>query len=156
MNNEINNTNNTNIHKIIEMLNNINLSLTNLNIKLDNITTEVEYIEEKTDTDSKIISQQSKQITELKQQLTLTIMKSESTILDTVYKNKPEQINITTDRIPIAKRDDIDDEQLKEDYNKGMTLKELSNKYNMSVPGIRNRLIKLKIYQMKYKKIDTK
>ena len=156
MNNETNNTNNTSIDKVMEMLNNINLSLTNINIKLDNLSKEVEYIEEKTDTDSKIISQQSKQITEMKQQLTLTIMKSENTILDAVYKNKSEQINISTGRTPIAKRDDINDEQLKNDYNKGMTLKELSNKYNMSVPGIRNRLITLEVYQMKYKKIDTK
>lgn len=156
MNNETNNTNNISIDKIIEMLNNINLSLTNINIKLDNLNKEVEYIEEKTDTDSKIISQQSKQITELKQQLTLTIMKSENTILDAVYRNKSEQINIATNRTPIAKRDDIDDEQLKADYNEGMTLKELSNKYSMSVPGIRNRLITLGVYQMKYKKLDTK
>lgn len=156
MNNETNNTSNTNIDKIIEMLNNINLSLTNINIKLDNLSKEVEYIEEKTDTDSKIISQQSKQITEMKQQLTLTIMKSENTILDAIYKNKSEQINISTGRIPIAKRGDVDDEQLKTDYNEGATLKELSDKYNMSVPGIRNRLLTLGVYQMKYKKIDTK
>lgn len=155
MSNETNNTSNTSIDKIIEMLNNINLSLININIKLDNLSKEVEYIEEKTDTDSKIISQQSKQITEMKQQLTLTIMKSENTILDAVYKNKSEQTNIVIGRVPIARRD-VDDEQLKEDYNKGMTLKELSNKYNMSVPGIRNRLITLGVYQMKYKKIDTK
>ena len=156
MNNETNNTSNTSIDKVIEMLNNINLSLININNKIDSLSRDVEYIGTKVDTDSKIINQQYKQITEMKQQLTLTIMKSENTILDAVYKNKSEQINIATGRIPIAKRDDIDDEQLKEAYNKGMTLKELSNKYNMSVPGIRNRLITLGVYQMKYKKIDTK
>lgn len=153
MSNETNNTSNTSIDKIIEMLNNINLSLTNINNKIDSLSRDIEYIEEKTDTDSKIISQQSKQITEMKQQLTLTIMKSENTILDAVYKNKSEQANIATGRVPIAKRD-IDEEQLKKSYSEGTTLKELSEKYNMSVPGIRNRLITLGVYQMKYKKID--
>ena len=46
----------------------------------------------------------------------------------------------------------IDNTKLIEDYNSGMILKELSNKYKMSIPGIRNRLMDLGVYKQVYKK----
>ena len=47
-------------------------------------------------------------------------------------------------------RNDIDNESLIADYKAGTILKDLSDKYGISVPGIRNRLIDLGVYQNKY------
>ena len=46
--------------------------------------------------------------------------------------------------------DSIDNDSLIEDYKSGMILKDLSDKYKLSIPGIRNRLIDLGVYQNKY------
>ena len=46
----------------------------------------------------------------------------------------------------------IDNEKLIEDYESGMKLKDLSNKYKLSIPGIRNRLMDLGVYKQVYKK----
>lgn len=46
--------------------------------------------------------------------------------------------------------DNVKNEDLVEDYKSGMLLKELSEKYGLSIPGIRNRLIALGEYQAKY------
>lgn len=47
-------------------------------------------------------------------------------------------------------RKDIDDEQLIKDYTGGMTLKEVSEKYKMSCPGMMNRLKILGVYKPVY------
>lgn len=48
-------------------------------------------------------------------------------------------------------KDNIDNDELIKDYKSGRILKELSEKYKLSIPGIRNRLIDLGVYQNKYK-----
>lgn len=44
----------------------------------------------------------------------------------------------------------IDKNELISDYKSGMTLKELSEKYGLSAPGIRNRLMFYGVYEKKY------
>ena len=49
-------------------------------------------------------------------------------------------------------RNDIDNDSLVADYKSGMILKDLSSKYKISIPGVRNRLIDLGVYEPVYKK----
>lgn len=49
-------------------------------------------------------------------------------------------------------RNDIDNDSLVADYQAGMILKDLSNKYKISIPGVRNRLIDLGVYKQVYNK----
>ena len=49
-------------------------------------------------------------------------------------------------------RNDIDNDSLVADYKSGMILKDLSSKYKISIPGVRNRLIDLGVYETVYKK----
>ena len=49
-------------------------------------------------------------------------------------------------------RNDIDNNSLIDDYQSGMILKDLSEKYHISIPGIRNRLMDLGVYKQVYKK----
>ena len=49
-------------------------------------------------------------------------------------------------------RNDIDNNSLIADYKSGMILKDLSEKYHISIPGIRNRLMDLGVYKQVYKK----
>ena len=49
-------------------------------------------------------------------------------------------------------RNDIDNNSLIADYQSGMILKDLSEKYHISIPGIRNRLMDLGVYKQVYKK----
>lgn len=49
-------------------------------------------------------------------------------------------------------RHDIDNDSLVADYKSGMILKDLSSKYKISIPGVRNRLIDLGVYEPVYKK----
>lgn len=49
-------------------------------------------------------------------------------------------------------RNDIDNNSLVADYKSGMILKDLSSKYKISIPGVRNRLIDLGVYEPVYKK----
>ena len=49
-------------------------------------------------------------------------------------------------------RNDIDNDSLVADYQSGMILKDLSKKYKISIPGIRNRLMDLGVYKQVYKK----
>ena len=49
-------------------------------------------------------------------------------------------------------RNDIDNDSLIADYKSGMILKDLSSKYGISIPGVRNRLIDLGVYKQVYKK----
>ena len=44
----------------------------------------------------------------------------------------------------------VDDNELIKDYEDGMILRELSEKYDMTIPGIRARLINLGVYKKKY------
>ena len=48
-------------------------------------------------------------------------------------------------------RNDIDNDSLVADYKSGMILKDLSSKYGISIPGVRNRLIDLGVYEPVYK-----
>lgn len=48
-------------------------------------------------------------------------------------------------------RNDIDNNSLVADYKSGMILKDLSSKYKISIPGVRNRLIDLGVYKPVYK-----
>lgn len=51
-----------------------------------------------------------------------------------------------------AYRQDVDSKALIEDYNSGkFNLKELAEKYDMTSPGLRDRLIKLGVYKSVYK-----
>lgn len=51
-----------------------------------------------------------------------------------------------------AYRQDVDSKALIEDYNSGkFSLKELAEKYDMTSPGLRDRLIKLGVYKSVYK-----
>lgn len=51
-----------------------------------------------------------------------------------------------------AYRQDVDSKALIDDYNSGkFNLKELAEKYDMTSPGLRNRLIKLGVYKSVYK-----
>ena len=52
----------------------------------------------------------------------------------------------------LSKRNDIDNNSLIADYKSGMILKDLSEKYHISIPGIRNRLMDLGVYKQVYKK----
>ena len=46
----------------------------------------------------------------------------------------------------------IDNDNLIADYKSGMILKDLSKKYKISIPGVRNRLMDLGVYKQVYKK----
>ena len=46
----------------------------------------------------------------------------------------------------------IDNDSLIADYKSGMILKDLSKKYKISIPGVRNRLMDLGVYKQVYKK----
>ena len=51
-----------------------------------------------------------------------------------------------------AYRQDVDSKELIDDYNSGkFNLKELAEKYDMTSPGLRDRLIKLGVYKSVYK-----
>ena len=130
-----------NIRDILGMLNKLSEDVNRIENKVDSLTDSVNKLED-TEKDEKIAELNA----------AVQMVKDNVNTITYHYKTKEKgRANMHGKEHPRYNKL-IDDNELIEDYKSGMILRELSAKYDMSIPGIRSRLIFLGVYKNVYKK----
>lgn len=129
------------LNKLSEDVNKLSEDVNRLENKVDSLTESVSKLED-TEKDEKIAELNA----------AVQMVKDNVNTITYHYKTKEKgRVNMHGKEHPRYNKL-IDDNELIEDYKSGMILRELSAKYDMSIPGIRSRLIFLGVYKNVYKK----
>lgn len=132
-----------NIRDILGMLNKLSEDVNRLENKVDSLTDSVSKLDN-TEKDKEIADRINKL------DKTIDMIDENARALTYVYKTKkyPNK-DLKGEKNP-RYNTLINNDELIKDYKDGMILKELSTKYGLTIPGIRNRLIYLGVYENKY------
>lgn len=137
--------------------NELNQLTTNYNkqsVLLGNMQATVEYLNKLVDTKNNSSNMVQVDLVEMIEKLekAVNLIDENAKALSLSRKLKTEpRVNMHGEGHP-RYRNDIDNDSLVADYKSGMILKDLSSKYKISIPGVRNRLIDLGVYEPVYKK----
>ena len=137
--------------------NELNQLTTNYNkqsVLLGNMQATVEYlnklVDAKNNSSNMVQVDLVEMIESLEKAVNLINENAKALSLSKKLKDEP-RVNMHGEEHP-RYRNDIDNDSLVADYKSGMILKDLSSKYKISIPGVRNRLIDLGVYEPVYKK----
>lgn len=130
-----------NIRDILGMLNKLSEDVNRLENKVDSLNDSINKLDD-TEKDEKIA--ELNDIIQMVKDNAKVMAVSQSCHIRKI--NKKEMHGKDNPRYNLS----VDDNELIKDYEDGMILRELSEKYDMTIPGIRARLINLGVYKKKY------
>lgn len=135
-------------------LNQLTINYNKQSVLLGNMQATVDYlnklVEAKNNSSNMVQVDLVEMIESLEKAVNLINENAKALSLSKKLKDEP-RVNMHGEEHP-RYRNDIDNDSLVADYKSGMILKDLSSKYKISIPGVRNRLIDLGVYEPVYKK----
>ena len=135
-----------NIRDILGMLNKLSEDVNRLENKVDSLTVSVNKLED-TEKDKEIADR----INKLDKTIEMIEENSKTLVVSNRAKKHKDVLSVNMHGETHPRFDNsIDKNELISDYKSGMKLKELSEKYGLSAPGIRNRLMFYGVYEKKY------
>lgn len=135
-----------NIRDILGMLNKLSEDVNRLENKVDSLNDSVSKLDN-TEKDKEIADR----INKLDKTIDMIDENAKALTFSRKLTNKELVGDMKGDKHPRYKNNVNNDELIK-DYESGMILRELSEKYGMTIQGIKNRLISLGVYRKVYKK----